>query len=538
MPIQNYLCLLLSASLAAPPIGAQPPAAPQTQPPKSIEAPATGARELFVTVGKSLLVDSPKTIQRVSIANGDVAEAFATSPNEVVVNGKTPGETSLIIWQQEGTRLIFDLNVNASTTRLDTVNRQLKAEFPGQDISVSLDNGVPFIRGSASDLITAERAVMITGTLGRPVNLLKVAIPPVEAQILIKVKFADVDRSSAQNLGLNFFSTGAANTVGGVSTQQFNPPQVLPNTTRSGGRTTTTTTLTLSDALNIFFFRPDLNLGATIRALQARSLLQILAEPNVLTINNRSASFLSGGEFPFPTLQGGGGGLGAVTISFREFGVRIKFLPIVTPRGTIRLQVTPEVSSLDFSNGLVIQGYTIPALATRRVQTEIELDSGQSFAIGGLLDNRTTESLSKIPGLGDIPFFGKLFQSRLRSKNNSELLVIVTPEVVRPIPAGQALPALNYPQPFLPPNTSKDPPRTPGIETTGPVPIVTKVQTIPIEQLIQSESATGAASSAQQPTAPTLQFVPMLVPPGAAPAPTAPPPAPAKPGGDGGGAGK
>src|SRR5262249_24555115 len=156
-------------------------------------------------------------------------------------------------------------------------------------------------------------------------------------------------------------------------------------------------------------------------------------------INGKPASFVSGGEFPYPTLQGGGAGLGAVTISFREFGIRLQFLPTVTPRGTIRLQVTPEVSSLDFAHGLTFQGFSIPALATRRIQTEIELESGQSFAIAGLLDNRLTENLSKIPGLAQIPLLGKLFQSRSTPRQNGELLVLVTPEVVRPIPQGQPL---------------------------------------------------------------------------------------------------
>ena len=161
--------------------------------------------------------------------------------------------------------------------------------------------------------------------------------------------------------------------------------------------------LTLSDALHILLLRKDLNLAAAIKALQAKSLLEILAEPNVLAINGKQASFVAGGEFPFPTLQGGGGGLGAVTIAFREFGIRLQFLPTVTPRGTIRLQVMPEVSSLDFAHGLTFQGFNIPALATRRIQTEIELETGQSFAIAGLLDNRLgvgtasfNESLSSI----------------------------------------------------------------------------------------------------------------------------------------------
>ena len=173
---------------------------------------------------------------------------------------------------------------------------------------------------------------------------MRVKVPPVEAQILIKVKFADVDRTYSQQLGLNFFSTGATGTKGSISTGQFSPPAIQSNNSTSGSGGTgnnssaSQTTFNLTNALNIFFFRPDLNLGATIEALQARNWLQILAEPNVLTLNNRPASFLAGGEFPFPTLQGGGAGLGAVTIQFREFGVRINFTPTVTPRGTIRFK--------------------------------------------------------------------------------------------------------------------------------------------------------------------------------------------------------
>jgi len=483
-------------------------------------APPTAARELYVTVGKSLLVDSPTIIQRVSVANGAVAEAIATTPREVLVNGKGAGETSLIVWQQNGNRLIFDLIVTASSTRLDNVNRELRSEMGDQKVSVSMEDGVPFLRGTVNDLLNADRAVMIASALGKPVNLLRVKVPPVEAQILIKVRFADVDRTYSQQLGLNFFSNGAARTIGSVTTGQFTPPQVQSNSlggTNSNGTTTTAgqSTFSLTNALNIFFFRPDLDLGATIEALQAQSWLQILAEPNVLTLNNHSASFLAGGEFPFPTLQGGGAGLGAVTIQFREFGVRINFTPTVTPRGTIRLNVTPEVSSLDFTNGLTFQGTTIPGLSTRRVQTEIELESGQSFAIGGLLDNRVTEQLSKIPGLGDIPFFGRLFRSRNLQKSNSELLVIVTPEIVRPLPAGQPMPSLNFPKKFMDATTPGTPTRTPGLEVTGPVPVHPPQDTIPVEQLIQLQRPPQPSNTQ---STPVIQFVPMLTPPAPQPA--------------------
>jgi pilus assembly protein CpaC len=242
--------------------------------------------------------------------------------------------------------------------------------------------------------------------------------------------------------------------------------------------------------------------------LQSKNLLEILAEPNVLAINGKPASFVSGGEFPYPTLQGGGSGLGAVTISFREFGIRLQFLPTVTPRGTIRLQVTPEVSSLDFAHGLTFQGFNIPALATRRIQTEIELENGQSFAIAGLLDNRLTDSISKIPGLAQIPLLGKLFQSKSLQKQNGELLVLVTPEIVRPIPAGQPLPELNFPKPIKMDGTATAPPQTPGMNVTGPVPVKTETESLPVEQLQEIRRQGQPAA----PPMPAIQFVPVPVP--------------------------
>jgi len=484
----------------------------------------TASRELSVTVGKSVLVDSPQIIERISVANGDLAEAVAITPREVLINGKAPGETSLIVWQQGGNRLFFDLTVQRNESRIDDIRREMAVEMGNQNVTLSVDGDTVFVRGTVQDLTTAQRAVQIASTLGKPVNLLKVNIPGTDAQILLKVRFADVDRSATEQLGLNLFSTGGlGGTLGTVTTGQFPSAQVIPQVGVAGAPTFPT--LTLSNALNVFLFRSDLNLGATIAALQSKNLLQILAEPNVLAINGRSASFLAGGEFPFPNLQGGGAGLGAVTIQFREFGVRINFTPTITPRGTIRLLVAPEVSSLDFANGLIFQGFTIPALSTRRVSTEIELDDGQTFAIGGLLDNRDTETYNRVPGLGDIPFFGKLFRSRQITKNNSELLVMVTPELVRPIPKDAPRPDLNRPGTFLEPNTSSNAPQTPGMEVTGPVPEKAPPHTaIPVEDLIKSMESQQPAQQAP----PQLQFVPMLTPtaPGNV---AAPPPAPAAP---------
>jgi pilus assembly protein CpaC len=261
--------------------------------------------------------------------------------------------------------------------------------------------------------------------------------------------------------------------------------------------------VSLSDALNILFFRRDINLAATIKALESRRVLETLAEPNVMAINGKPASFVSGGEFPVPMIQGGSS-VGAVSITFREFGIRLQFLPKITPRGTIQLQVAPEVSSLDYSNAVTFQGYTIPALNTRRIQTEVEVDSGQSFVIAGLLDNRMTETLNKIPGLSNIPLLGKIFQSRTQSKNNTELMVIVTPEVVRPIEAGKPLPSLNMPYPFMSKNTETSF-EHPGLDKTGPVPVKAPSETMPVE-LLQQQRKEGQAAP---PPTTTLQLMPV-----------------------------
>jgi pilus assembly protein CpaC len=455
---------------------------------------AAGPGKLVVTVGKSLIIDSPTKIQRISVANGELIEAVAVNPKEVLINGKAAGETSLIVWQEGGNRLLYDLTVRLSPLKLDSVRQQLARDFPNEDINVTFENDTAFVRGTVKDVIAAERVMAIATSLGKSVNLLRVEVPPVEQQILLRVRFCNVDRSAGTDLGVSFAS-GAFNQSTAIGTGQFAGPTV-----------STAGVVSLSDMLSVLLFRKDLNLAASIKALESKNLLETLAEPNLLAINGKEASFLSGGEFPFPMIQPGLGG-NTVTISFREFGIRIKFLPRITPRGTIQLQVAPEVSSLDFGNAVIFSGTTIPAMSTRRIQTEVELDSGQSFVIAGLLDNRLTETISKIPGLANIPLLGKLFTSKSIKRNNSELLVIVTPEVVRPIPAGQPVPTLNMPQPFLTKNTDGEM-YQPGIDKTGPVPVKPPTDSIPIEQLIQQRKEGQAAPPAN----PQFLIVPNAVP--------------------------
>jgi pilus assembly protein CpaC len=484
------------------PAGAQSGLADAAQPSHNplLEKAALHAREavlvskpLLLTVGKSTILESEGSIERVSIANPELAETLAISPHELLVNGRAPGQTTLIVWQKDGARLVFDMTVASNPARIEAVRREIKRELGDQNVDVSYSNDTVFLRGTVKNLTNSDRAVSIAATLGKTINLLNVNVPEGEAQVLIKVKFVDVDRTATSQLGWNLFSTGAGNTLGSLTTSQFSPPVV---TGRSTGAN-----FSLSDALNLFVFRPDLNLGATIQALESKNLLQILAEPNVLAIDGKKASFIAGGEFPFPTVQGGAAA-GAVTISFRKFGVSIDFVPHITARGTIRLQVTPEVSSLDYANSVVVSGFTIPALSTRRVQTEVELQSGQSFVIAGMLDNREAETLSKIPGLSSIPYLGKLFESRTRTRNHSELLVMVTPELVRPIPAGKTAPQLEMPMQFMT-GVRTDAPRTPGVAITGVVPVESLTESLPVEDLIEM----NRRQRSETPTPPRIELV-------------------------------
>lgn len=486
IPIACF-CALSLAICAEPTAGAQAPG-PVSQP-AGVAAQDT-ANDLVVAVGKSVLVDCAQPIERIAVGSGEIAEATAVSPTEIMLNGKAAGDTSLIVWQAGGGRQFFNVQVRASdyatADKLDYLRRELRTELPGQTLRVSSENGLIFLRGTVKDLNNSARAVQIAATAGKVVNLLYVDVPPAEPQILLKVRFASYDRTLAKQLGINLYSLGAANTVGAVTTQQFSPPTVTSGAAASATAAATPASVALSSLLNIAIFRPDLNLGATIQALETNGVLEVLAEPNLLTANGKEGSFLAGGQYPYPVVQGvSGTGTGGITIQFQQFGVRLNFIPTITPRGTIRLQVAPEVSQLDFANGITISGFTVPGIDVRRVKTEVELAEGQSFAIGGLLDNRATKNFSKIPFLGDIPILGKFFQSISDSKVNTELIVIVTPEIVAPVPAGAALPAVKYPDKFLPPN-SNNPMTTPGAEVTGAKPPAPPPPAVPVETLIDS----------------------------------------------------
>jgi pilus assembly protein CpaC len=348
---------------------------------------------------------------------------------------------------------------------VNTLRASIGQMFPGESIQVVQSGGALVLTGNVSSKAVADRAAALAGTLSPTVvNLVSTAEG--RQVVMLQVRFAEVDRSALQQLGMTLFSTGATNTLGIIGTHQFEAPtgnigaipanvnggsEVKSPNVASGGigrsNANTPAAFGFSDLLNIFLFRPDLNLGAAIKALQQQNVLQILAEPNVMAVNGTESSFLAGGEFPFPVAQGGTNN--AVTIQFKEFGIRLNFLPHVMPDGAIRLKVSPEVSALDFANGLTVSGFTVPALTSRRATTEIELKDGQSFAIAGLMDNRLTEVASKIPLLGDVPILGNLFKSRSTNKTKTELLVMVTPRLTENMPQSQ-MPAMpEFPKPFL-----------------------------------------------------------------------------------------
>jgi len=408
---------------------------------------APGTVEMKLSVGRSLVLDRTADVGRISISNPEVVDAVAVTLREILVNAKAAGLSTLVIWSKAGERAMYMVTVERD---LEPIRRLLKETFPEEAIDVRADRDALALVGHASNQGVADRAMALIAPMAKTVvNNLQVVPPGADKQIVLRVTFAEVDRNVANSFGVNLLSTGALNTFGSIGTQQFS--SIIPGPvagTIGSPLTGSSTSFSLSDALNIFAFRPDLNLGAIIKDLQTKGLLQILAEPNLVTTNGKEASFLVGGEFPVPVVQGGANA-GAITIQFREFGIKLNFLPQVTTHHTIKMHVKPEVSTIDLTNAVVFSGFTIPALATRRMETDVELGEGQSFVIAGLLDDRVTENLSQVPGLAQIPILGALFKSRSVSRAKTELVVLVTPESIYPLSRTDPKPLPYMPRAFL-----------------------------------------------------------------------------------------
>jgi pilus assembly protein CpaC len=398
---------------------------------------------LHLLVGRSLVISSPTRIKRVSLADPDIAEAIVVSPTQVLVNGRKPGGVSLMLWDEADQSQAFELSVDIDVLGL---TQKIHEVFPTENVHIDTSRDVVILTGNISSSTVADKVLeVVKAAAPKVTNMMQIPAPP-DGEILLQVRFAEVDRTLLNEFGINILSLPGAKNVGTISTQQFGAPQLQNNSGSSSG-TGVSNTFNLSDLLNIFIFRPDINLAATIKALQEQNVLQILAEPNLMTSAGKEASFLAGGEFPYPVPQGGGTGFTTITIQFKEFGVRLNFTPTFTPGGQIHLKVKPEVSSLDFTNALQFQGFTVPALSTRRMESEVDLADGQSFAIAGLMDNRVTEQLNKIPWIGDVPVLGELFRSKSLNRSKDELLVVVTPIIVKPGVGQPHLPT--FPVPFL-----------------------------------------------------------------------------------------
>lgn len=433
------------APAEAPQAPAQAPTIPPGTPQQAAPPETVGVAPLRVMVGKSILVNTADRLRRVSVTDPSVADAMVVTPNQVLVHGRAPGEVTLLLWDEQERSRSFDLRVDVDVT---AATEEMKRIFPDEQVNVSGSRSAIVLSGHVSSEDTAKRAGLIaTAYTKNVINVLTFG-PQGAQEVLLEVKFAEVDHVALSQLGMNIFATGAAGNIGNVGTGQFPSIGTWDINGQIGAPLTgTKSSVSNVNPLNLFLFRPDLNLGAAIKALQERSLMEILAEPNLIAVNGKEASFLAGGEFPIPVVQGGAGGNNGITIQFREFGVRLSFMPVITPAGAIHLQVKPEVSSLDFANGIRLNGFVVPALTTRRASTELEIQDGQSFVIAGLMDNRVTKDLNKVPGIGDIPILGNLFKSRELKKSKTELMVLVTAHRIQPLTTQPPLPKM--PEKFM-----------------------------------------------------------------------------------------
>jgi pilus assembly protein CpaC len=410
----NKLPNSASSAQAAPPGPAQAPAAE-----------SNGASQtLHLVVGRSLFITTSNRLRRVYVSNPKVLDSLIASPRELVISAKATGTSSVAVWSETGESTVYTVCADVDVTGL---RNALAEALPDDQIEVESQQGRVFLSGIAGADAEAEAAGKLASVYSKDVINSIVVDPRHGPQIQLKIEIAEVDRNKLDQFGINIFSIGKNTSLS--TTGQFSAPVFNQIGGSQGGATAT-----LSDVLNLFYFNTDLNLGVTLKDLQNKGVLEILAEPTLTTINGQPAKFLAGGEFPYPVVQpSGGGGVTSVTILFKQYGIKLDFTPFVNPDGTIRLKVTPEVSALDYQNQVIIAGYVLPAISTRKAETEIELRDGQSFGISGLLDRRTTEQLSKVPGIGDIPILGQLFRSRNLNHSVTELIVIATPTIVDPL---------------------------------------------------------------------------------------------------------
>ncbi len=422
-------CAALSCSAAA--VGARAQSATSVS--ASFADAAKESVAINVLVGQSRVINFDKPIGRFSVSNPEVAEAVLVAPDQVLVNGKASGQVNFIAWEKQQSKfIVFDVFVRANLSLIDA---QVRALFPKEDIRLSQANGSVVLSGTVGSPVIAAQAEKVVQAAGfTTVNMLGSPVKGI-AQVQLQVRVAEVSRNKMREIGTaygynNGTTTSYLNSGGG--------PSSLGDVTRTSAMTTVMTTL--SPALNLFLGNGASGLTGMLRALNSVGAIRSLAEPNLIAMDGQQASFLAGGEFPVPIVQSSGDKV-AIAVVFKEYGVRLNFKPTIIDEDHIRLEMEPEVSTIDFANGVRLNGFLIPALKTRRAKTGVELRDGQSFALAGLLDNNETQSFSKVPLIGDIPVIGNLFKSKSFQKQETELMFIVTAQLVKPV-NGDDLPQL------------------------------------------------------------------------------------------------
>jgi len=479
----------------------------------------TGTRSVKVMVGRSAVLDVGAAITRVSLTSPDVADAMVTSPNELLLNGKAPGTISMFVWDRTGGSRHYEVSVQRDLSKLADQFTQL---LPGEDVKAESNGKNIVLSGKVSNKEMIERAVNLAGGYvdkkEEVLSLLQIRDGAPSNQVLLRVRFAEVSRSAMTELGVNLLTApyGIKNNIVRTTTEQFSPPAfsdlAVSKASNAWGSDVTSASgkITFSDFLNVFLFNNKYDIGAVIKALQTKGLFQSLAEPNLVAESGKEASFLAGGEYPIPIAQGGSGSV-AITVQYKEYGIRLNFLPIVNGN-RVHLKVRPEVSTLDFANAIVLNGFRIPALSSRRTETEIELNNGQTFAVAGLMNNSVNTTMQKIPGIGDIPILGLLFQSKAAQKQQTELVVMITPEILPNNSTGVTSTLPRPIEPYMtpaPPKKGLEQPAPPfknqGASVTAPiVPVATAAPGVPASTSAPAARDAAAAVTALNPNTRTV----------------------------------
>ena len=381
-----------------------------------------------VDVGTQQLLRQKLPIRRVAVADPAIADVSVINRRELLINGKTTGVTSLLIWSRDTKAQPLSYRVAVASRSISGSTADLLAHrdavlAAGTSASASSGSSTPAAGGSGSDSSATQTVADHTTVAG-------------DTQVMSQVKIVDISRTALQEFGINFFTRNTAGTLSGLGS-----PGGINSVGGLGGAGTVAANIPIASAFNLVY-ASSAYLG-TLSVLESKGLARTLAEPSLTASSGQTASFLAGGEFPFPTVQNGGGsGNNSITIIFKEFGIRLNLTPTVLARNRIALKVAPEVSELDYTNGISINGITVPGLNVRRTDTTVELGDGETFVLSGLVSNKLVNNVSKVPWIGDVPVIGAFFRNTSINRTDRELIMVVTPHLVRPMTKDAPLPPM------------------------------------------------------------------------------------------------